>query len=241
MLISIRRSRDALLALAFFVLMVLVVFSTLLYFAERGTWDESLETFIDDDGQRSAFESIPAAAWFVLVSEYYLYPALPRALPLTSSQAVTTVGYGEIIPRSFLGRLITIPLLLFGLLLIALPSFVLGREFAIVWEEMGAGVVQSLSNGPDRIGAVEFDAEHLEDQPEQAQDHRTRHRLGSGSQARTMPFMGSLHARSSSVHWAEVEAELRLLRKEREEVTKLIAELREEVYALRGFRQSVIS
>jgi potassium voltage-gated channel Shal-related subfamily D protein 2 len=77
MLVSIRRSRDALLALAFFVLMLLVVFSTLLYFAERGTWDESLETFIDDDGQRSSFESIPAAAWFVLVSECHLDPALP--------------------------------------------------------------------------------------------------------------------------------------------------------------------
>ncbi len=141
--------------------------------------------------------------------------------------------------------MITIPLLLFGLLLIALPSFVLGREFALVWEEMGAGVMQSLSNRPDRIGAVEFDAEHLEDQPEQGQDHRSRHhRPGSGSHARTLPFMGglhTLHARSSSVHWGEVEAELRLLRKEREEVSKLIAELREEVYALRGFRQSVIS
>jgi len=67
---------------------------------------------------------------------------------------ITTVGYGEvpsfpsisiphktldtvqITPRSFLGRLITLPLLVFGLLLIALPSFVLGREFSIVWNEM---------------------------------------------------------------------------------------------------------
>lgn len=39
-------------------------------------------------------------------------------------------------PRSFLGRLITLPLLCFGLLLIALPSFVLGREFSLVWEKM---------------------------------------------------------------------------------------------------------
>ena len=52
------------------------------------------------------------------------------------SIAITTVGYGEITPRSFLGRLITVPLLVFGLLLIALPSFVLGREFSIVWESM---------------------------------------------------------------------------------------------------------
>lgn len=48
------------------------------------------------------------------------------------------MGYGEITPRSFLGRLITLPLLVFGLLLIALPSFVLGREFSLVWEKMTA-------------------------------------------------------------------------------------------------------
>ena len=170
------------------------------------------------------------------------HPSL--SLPLTSSQAITTVGYGEIIPRSFLGRLITIPLLLFGLLLIALPSFVLGREFAIVWEEMGAGVMQSLSNGPDRTGAVEFDTGHIEEQLEQAQGHHNRHQPGSRSQSRVMPFMGSLHprnARSSGVHWEGVENELRLLRKEREAVSEVIAELREEVRALREFRQSVTS
>jgi hypothetical protein len=53
-----------------------------------------------------------------------------------SSIAITTVGYGEITPRSFLGRLITVPILMFGLLLITLPSFVLGREFSLVWEKM---------------------------------------------------------------------------------------------------------
>jgi hypothetical protein len=56
-----------------------------------------------------------------------------------STTAISTVGYGEITPRSFFGRLITLPLLLFGLLLIALPSFVLGREFSIVWNEMTNG------------------------------------------------------------------------------------------------------
>jgi len=117
MYLSFRRSQHALLALAFFVVMVLVVFSTLLYFAERGTWDEVLGTFINSDGDPSQFASIPAAAWFVLVT-------------------ITTVGYGEITPRSFLGRLITLPLLVFGLLLIALPTFVLGREFSLVWEMM---------------------------------------------------------------------------------------------------------
>ncbi|KAI0693289.1 hypothetical protein C8T65DRAFT_65418 [Cerioporus squamosus] len=117
MYLSFRRSQHALLALSFFVVMVLVVFSTLLYFAERGTWDETLGVFLNSDGDPSQFASIPAAGWFVLVT-------------------ITTVGYGEITPRSFLGRLITLPLLVFGLLLIALPTFVLGREFSIVWEFM---------------------------------------------------------------------------------------------------------
>ncbi|KAH7880912.1 hypothetical protein C8J55DRAFT_33556 [Lentinula edodes] len=117
MYLSVRRSRHALLAISFFVVMVLTISSTLLYFAERGTWDTTLETFINSDGDPTQFASIPAAAWFVLVT-------------------ITTVGYGEITPRSFLGRLVTVPLLVFGLLLIALPSFVLGREFSIVWEKM---------------------------------------------------------------------------------------------------------
>ncbi|CCO26625.1 Potassium voltage-gated channel subfamily B member 2 [Rhizoctonia solani AG-1 IB] len=118
----------------------LVVFSTLIYFAERGTWDTTLETFVNSDGDPTQFDSIPAAAWFVLVT-------------------ITTVGYGDIIPRSFLGRLLSVPLLLFGLLLIALPSFVLGREFAAVWEYMGGNVLQ----GNDE--AVAEARRHLNDTP----------------------------------------------------------------------------
>lgn len=53
------------------------------------------------------------------------------------------MGYGEITPRSFLGRVITLPLLVFGLLLIALPTFVLGREFSHVWDMMKVGQVRA--------------------------------------------------------------------------------------------------
>ena len=60
MFLSFRRSQHALLALGFFVGMVLIVFSTLLYFIERGTWDENLDAFINADGDVSQFASIPA-------------------------------------------------------------------------------------------------------------------------------------------------------------------------------------
>ncbi|KAF8493003.1 voltage-gated potassium channel [Russula emetica] len=133
MYLSFRRSRDALLALGFFVLMVVIVFSTLLYFIERGTWDDTLEVFMNSDGDPSQFASIPAAAW------YMIDKLIDIKWGPHSHIAISTVGYGEITPRSFFGRLVTLPLLLFGLLLIALPSFVLGREFSIVWNEMASG------------------------------------------------------------------------------------------------------
>ncbi|KAF6741237.1 hypothetical protein DFP72DRAFT_946024, partial [Ephemerocybe angulata] len=65
MYLSVRRSQHALLAIGFFVVMILTVFSTHLYFAERGTWDEVMDTFINSDGDPTQFASIPAAGWFV--------------------------------------------------------------------------------------------------------------------------------------------------------------------------------
>ena len=203
MFLSFRRSKDALLALGFFVLMVVIVFSTLLYvstfvpvtflrfildvsryFIERGKWDDTLEVFINSDGDPSQFAVSPRYLRS-LFSSYRasncgyasLYPLqrgtslllhsspfVPNVSPLVglsssvseirgicsdkiryltcggrTHTAISTVGYGEITPRSFFGRLITLPLLIFGLLLIALPSFVLGREFSVVWNEMAGG------------------------------------------------------------------------------------------------------
>lgn len=98
MMMAFRRSGDALSALFFFTVTCVVLFSTLLYFAERGIWDETLETFVASDGSPrykeeekkrislirkfdtfffcSSFDSIPAAFWFVLVT-------------------ITTTGYGK--------------------------------------------------------------------------------------------------------------------------------------------------
>ncbi|KAL1693523.1 hypothetical protein GGG16DRAFT_110961 [Schizophyllum commune] len=180
MYLSVRRSQHALLAIAFFVVMVLTVFSTLLYFAERGAWDPILETFVNTDGDPSQFASIPAAAWFVIVT-------------------ITTVGYGEITPRSFLGRLVTLPLLVFGLLLIALPSFVLGREFSLVWERMagqGGRFAEAFGGGVGGGGGGMgggHDQDHWDplDSPVEP-THRTNHRREASS-------LGSMLRRSEEV------------------------------------------
>ncbi|KAI8095608.1 hypothetical protein BDF21DRAFT_329984 [Thamnidium elegans] len=117
MVIAFRRSRDALYALFFCLITCVVLFSTLLYFAERGTWDENLQTFVDPNGNPSSFDSIPATFWFVIVT-------------------ITTTGYGDIVPATFIGKLVTFPAMVFGVLLIALPSIIMGRHFTIVWEAM---------------------------------------------------------------------------------------------------------
>ncbi|KAJ2962226.1 hypothetical protein NQZ79_g2628 [Umbelopsis isabellina] len=107
---------------------------------EPGIWDPTLETFVDASGNPSSFDSIPAAFWFVLVT-------------------ITTTGYGDMVPTTFIGKLITFPAMMFGVLLIALPSIIIGRNFTIVWEAMRR--YQMTHNGelPQSIGQSSEDAD----------------------------------------------------------------------------------
>ncbi|PKC11308.1 voltage-gated potassium channel [Rhizophagus irregularis] len=117
MIVAVKRSMDALGALFFFMVTSIVLFSTLLYFAERGTWDQEKQVFVDSKGYPSSFDSIPSAFWFVMVT-------------------ITTTGYGDMVPTTFIGKLIAFPAMMCGILLIALPSIIVGRNFTIVWEAM---------------------------------------------------------------------------------------------------------
>ncbi|KAI8866396.1 voltage-gated potassium channel, partial [Ramicandelaber brevisporus] len=116
-IVAIKRSADALGALFFFMILILVIFSSLLYFVERGVWNEGERKFLTSKGEVSDFDSIPAAFWFVMVT-------------------LTTTGYGDMVPQTFIGKLISFPLMLCGILIIALPSIIVGRNFTIVWEAM---------------------------------------------------------------------------------------------------------
>ncbi|KAG0354570.1 hypothetical protein BC939DRAFT_440726 [Gamsiella multidivaricata] len=117
MIVAIKRSMDALSALFFFLITGTMLFSTLLYFAERGEWDEARQVFVDANNNPSTFDSIPAAFWFVMVT-------------------ITTTGYGDMVPTTFIGKLISFPAMMCGILLITLPSIIIGRNFTLVWEAM---------------------------------------------------------------------------------------------------------
>ena len=127
MLLSLQMSRDALLSLFLFSLFFMTVFSTLLYFSERGLFypewhmaagegpftaseattvllEASSDPLISESLGRppinilnSKFEPIPATFWYVLCT-------------------MTTVGFGDMVPQSVLGKLLSIPLMYFGIL-----------------------------------------------------------------------------------------------------------------------------
>ncbi|CAG8792116.1 15403_t:CDS:2, partial [Acaulospora morrowiae] len=81
------------------------------------TWDQKTQMFVDSRGNPSSFDSIPSAFWFVMVT-------------------ITTTGYGDMVPTTFVGKLIAFPAMMCGILLIALPSIIVGRNFTLVWEAM---------------------------------------------------------------------------------------------------------
>ncbi|KAG0256868.1 hypothetical protein BG011_004288 [Mortierella polycephala] len=147
MIVAIKRSMDALSALFFFLITGVMLFSTLLYFAERGEWDEARQVFVDANDNPSTFDSIPAAFWYVMVT-------------------ITTTGYGDMVPTTFIGKLISFPAMMCGVLLITLPSIIIGRNFTLVWEAMQRYKREATANSrettatPDIEPRQSFDSAH---------------------------------------------------------------------------------
>lgn len=114
MIVAVARSMETLVAIVCFLVFVIILASTAIYYVERGEWDPARRLFIGHDGEPSKFDSIPSTCWFVM-------------------EIVTTVGLGDVYPKTTAGRLISFPVMMVGLLIIALPSIVIGRNFADAW------------------------------------------------------------------------------------------------------------
>lgn len=121
---ALQRAVDMLLLMVFFVSLLIMFFSTLMYYAERGTWDEALGYYvrpnepklIDGNPAPSPFESIPAGFWWAIVT-------------------LMTVGYGDIFPVTTAGKFIACVAVIAGVLTLALPISVIGTTFADHWQE----------------------------------------------------------------------------------------------------------
>ena len=90
---------------------VVVVFSSIVYYAERGTWDENMRLYLTADGEESPFLSIPASFWWCIIT-------------------MTTIGFGDVVPVTTLGKLVAAAASVTGVLMLAIPISVITASFA---------------------------------------------------------------------------------------------------------------
>ncbi|KAL9658772.1 hypothetical protein ABK040_005927 [Willaertia magna] len=120
LIVSIRRSIDLLLAVGFFILSTIIIFGSIIYYSERGIYDSETQRFVTvkhlngtEIRTPSVFSDVTVGMWYALVS-------------------MTTTGYGDISPTSGIGRIIGSLTILSGVLIIALPSMIIGRVYGEV-------------------------------------------------------------------------------------------------------------
>lgn len=107
LLISMRRCREPLL-IPLYLMMLMVTFSgSLLYWVEIN---------LPDEGVDPVFISIPHAMWFTVVT-------------------ISTVGYGDIYPKSDAGKVVGAFLIVAGVGYLAMPLAIIGQQFGDVWKE----------------------------------------------------------------------------------------------------------
>lgn len=114
---TFRKSAAALLMLFLFMLIFSILFATLIYTFEGGSYDEHRKQYVREDGSASPFESIPVSMWWTIVT-------------------MCTVGYGDQYPVTPIGKVIAILTMFCGLIVLSLPITIIGANFNIEYRNL---------------------------------------------------------------------------------------------------------
>ncbi|XP_066159007.1 potassium voltage-gated channel protein Shaw-like isoform X4 [Euwallacea fornicatus] len=106
---TFKASAKELALLVFFLVLGIVVFASLVYYAEK----------LDGDNKQNVFKSIPEGLWWAIVT-------------------MTTVGYGDMAPRTYAGKFVGALCALAGVLTIALPVPVIVSNFSMFYSHTQA-------------------------------------------------------------------------------------------------------
>eukprot|EP01083_Nonionella_stella_P090833 253824_1 len=114
---TLRRSSDSFWMCLCLLSLVVVVFSSLIYYAERGVLDLERDVFIRlQDGLESPYSSIAASSNWTMVT-------------------ISTLGYGDIVPVTPAGKFVSVVAMITGLLVLAFPVVIIGTNFDGVYLE----------------------------------------------------------------------------------------------------------
>eukprot|EP01060_Flectonema_neradi_P006343 TRINITY_DN1426_c0_g3_i1.p1 TRINITY_DN1426_c0_g3~~TRINITY_DN1426_c0_g3_i1.p1 ORF type:complete len:678 (+),score=72.02 TRINITY_DN1426_c0_g3_i1:123-2156(+) len=109
--IAVSKSIDALSLLLFLIVICLVLFSSAIFIAEQTEMSfNSTDKVWYHNGKPAPLQSIPHSFWWCIVT-------------------ITTVGYGDVVPKSDLGKVVASLAMLCGILVVAFPVILVGNTF----------------------------------------------------------------------------------------------------------------
>jgi voltage-gated potassium channel Kch len=102
--------------------LVAVVFSASIYLAEiwDATFEEDKKVWLKRNGFPAAIQSMPDAIWFTFTT-------------------ITTVGYGDVVPETSVGKILAVLLMFVGVLTLSFPNIVLGANLQVAFKQSKSG------------------------------------------------------------------------------------------------------
>lgn len=124
---TVQESLEVIMLLLFFSSMIIIIFGSIIVDAEAGTYTVSTDypdgayvrKGVDGDYERTPFVSTIMGMYWAVIT-------------------MTTVGYGDIVPVSNVGRMIAVACAFIGVLFMALPISILGANFTVQYQRLSA-------------------------------------------------------------------------------------------------------
>jgi len=212
---TMRKSAKPLYMLVFFTTIAMIIFSSLVYYVERGVYNEEMrmwmrvylyycETLADatvgplvkhpdnytlpsgmdepckwiDPSTYDASVNYPAEALFTCPYTYMRHRSCIKVYEQSPFESIptsfwwclvtmTTVGYGDVAPSQPMGKVLGGLVMIFGIVVIALPITVIGSNFATIYKKMV--LQEKISDDDDDDGDAADDGHDEEDDDDE--DH----------------------------------------------------------------------